>query len=469
MINEQESAFIIKMITAFKFRKGIKSPVGLLTGTLLLISFALYSCDTSEMKERDLASASALSSQESEEIKFDPKALFLTWKYDPTTSMTIDWHTLSNHNDRHFDSFLQFREEGADSWREVNGNYHKFPHSKRHIHRVTLTGLDPGTSYQFRFGESTKNYRFETMPENLDEPIRFGTGGDTGTGTDFKRMNRIALEYDVDFIKWGGDLSYADGDPAQVQEWYDWFDGIKKSLIDETGKITPVVVAIGNHELFGVRRLLRGSHPHDEMTEEEAQNYMDRHNVWDDKPTFFFHLFAFPGRPSYNVLDFGEYMSLLALDSYHYSDVAGGQTGWLEEQLIERQNRPHVFPFYHVPAYPSHRPYTGSRSTAIREHWVPLFEQYNIQLSFENHDHTYKRTHPILNGEIVDDSEGIVYMGDGAWVASTQPGDSQNEWYINQFASVNHGIIVTVYDDRREIVAVTNEGDEIDSYVSYVR
>ena len=410
--------------------------------------------------------AMLISPPASQSEAFDPTALFLTWQYDPTSSMTIDWHTLPQHGEYHVQSVVHFKEVGADSWRKVNGTYHQFPHSRRHIHRVTLRHLEPGTTYRFRFGYETDSYLFETMPEDLSEPLRFATGGDTGTGEDFERMNRAVMEYDIDFILWGGDLAYANGDPARIQLWYEWFDGIKNSLIDENGKVIPIVVTIGNHELFGERRLYRGYSP---MTEEEARAYMDENNLWDGKPTYFFHLFAFPGMPSYNVLDFGDYMTILALDSNHYSDVAGGQTSWLEAKLAERQDRAHVFPTYHVPAYPSHRSYGGSTSTEIRERWVPLFEEYNIQLSFENHDHTYKRTHPIRNGEVVDDNEGIVYLGDGAWVAGPRTGEGKDEWYIKKFASENHGIIVTLYNDRREIVVVNDQGVEIDSYVSYTR
>lgn len=411
--------------------------------------------------------AMLISPSDSQSEAFDPTALFLTWQYDPSTSMTLDWHTLPHHGDHHVTSVLQFREEGAEEWREVNGAYQQFPHSRRHIHRVTLRNLEPGTTYRFRFGLDSESYLFETMPEDLSEPLQFATGGDTGTGEDFKRMNRAVMEYDINFVKWGGDLSYANGDPARIQRWYDWFDDIKETLITEDGKVIPIVITIGNHELFGVRRPLRGSYPHDEMTEEQAHSYMDEHNLWDGKPTYFFRLFAFPGRPSYNVLDFGDYMSIFALDSNHYSDVAGGQTGWLERKLADRQDRTHVFPTYHVPAYPSHRSYGGSTNTAIRENWVPLFEEYGVQIAFENHDHTYKRTHPIRGGEVVDDGEGIVYIGDGAWVAGPRSGESKNQWYINEFASENNGIIVTLHEDRSEFVMINDQGVVIDSYTSY--
>ncbi len=414
-----------------------------------------------------LVAVLSFSAVESKAQEFDPIGIFLTWQYDPTTSMTIDWHTTPEDGDRQ--SVLQYKKLGADRWREGNGTSHDFPHSDRTIHRITLRHLEPGTTYRFRFGDDSKAYRFETMPADLSDPLRFATGGDTGHAEDFKRMNRAVMEYDIDFIVWGGDIAYGNGDPARVDRWHGWFDGIKETLIDDDGKVTPIVIAIGNHELFGVRRLYRGSTPHHEHTEEEVQAYLDKHNLWDGKPTYFFHLFAFPGRPSYNVLDFADYMSIFALDSNHYSSISGGQTAWLEAKLADRQDRPHLFPVYHVPGYPAHRSYSGATSTEVRENWVPLFEEYGVRVSFENHDHVYKRTHPIRNGEVVNDGEGVVYLGDGAWVAGPRDGDSRNEWYIDEFASKNHGIIVTLEGDTQDYVVVSIDGEEIDYYSSSSR
>lgn len=47
-------------------------------------------------------------------------------------------------------------------------------------------------------------------------------------------------------------------------------------------------------------------------------------------------------------------------------------------------------------------------SILVREHWIPLFDaQTNIQVAFENHEHTYKRTPPIRGLEVSRD-DGIV-------------------------------------------------------------
>jgi hypothetical protein len=59
---------------------------------------------------------------------------------------------------------------------------------------------------------------------------------------------------------------------------------------------------------------------------------------------------------------------------------------------------PHLFPVYHVPGYPSVRAFDGATSAQVREHWAPLFERAGVRVAFENHDHAYKRTHPIRAG-----------------------------------------------------------------------
>ncbi len=395
-----------------------------------------------------------------EDDLYDPVALFLTWQQDPTTTMTIDWHTTPEDGER--EAILQYKWLGDPpyqaqewGWREVEARTHQFPHSERMIHRVELTGLKAGTEYRIRFGEDSKTYYFKTMPADLREPVRFVTGGDTSH--EEHRVSAAVMNYDPDFVLWGGDLAYCNGDPARVHLWYEWFDGVKENLISDNGRVIPVVVAIGNHELFGERRYRRQG-----LSDEEIEGIMKEHDLWEDKPTFFFDLFAFPGDPTYNVLDFADYMSLVILDTNHHMEVEGRQTDWLEEVLSGREGRSHIFPVYHRGAYPSHRSYSNSHAVQIRDNWVPLFEKYSVRTVFENHDHTYKRTHPIREGEI--NGNGVVYFGDGNWGREPRDGDSRDEWYIDGFASALHGILVTLQGPHQHFMVIDKDGEIIDEY-----
>ncbi len=405
---------------------------------------------------------------------YDPAAIFLTWQQDPTTTMTIDWHVKPKvdwrddavYRFRKNNVVLEYRETGQRRWRQESGTAHNFPHSDRVIYRVELTDLNPATTYDFRFGEHSKIYKFRTMPQevSMSEPVHFAVGGDTDDGERFRRMNRAIMNYDndLDFILWGGDLPYANGDPVNIGMWYTWFSDIKETLIDEDGRVVPIVNAIGNHEVFQRSRLIGGKSPHHDMSEEEADAYIEEFNLIDGYPTFFNPLFAFP-EETHGILDFGDYMSLFILDSNHYIPVEGLQTDWLQEALSNRINQRYLFPIYHVPAYPSHRPLDGGTQVAIREHWIPLFEQYGVKVAFENHDHNYKRTPPIRNHEISED--GIVYVGDGAWGRRLKDGNQQDEWWIDKFVRIHHGVVVTIDGANKKFEVVSIEGEIIDSFV----
>ena len=105
------------------------------------------------------------------------------------------------------------------------------------------------------------------------------------------------------------------------------------------------------------------------------------------------------------------------MDSGHTHPINGAQTEWLAGVLEARQLVPHKFALYHVPAYPSSRPFNYGISKQIRKNWVPLFDKYKLTAAFENHDHDYKRTHPLLEGKTAP--KGVIYLGDGAWGVET--------------------------------------------------
>ena len=54
------------------------------------------------------------------------RQILLTWTEDPTTTITIDWHTAENQSQQLF-----FREKGKEKWEVESGKTHPFPFSDR--------------------------------------------------------------------------------------------------------------------------------------------------------------------------------------------------------------------------------------------------------------------------------------------------------------------------------------------------
>ncbi len=380
---------------------------------------------------------------------YDPIAIHLYWRQDPTTTMLIDWQTLEG---QERDTVIQYRPTGtAEEWATQTGDTRPFPHSDRTIHRVELSGLEPGTTYDFRFGEDSVEYKLRTMPATAERPVRVVFGGDTlHHQQHMERVNREAMRYDPEFYVWGGDLAYADANPERVHLWYDWYESMKKSMITPEGRVIPAVVGIGNHE---VQQYYYFRHEDYEPTDEFRESIA----------SFFFGLFDWPGQPGYDVLDFGDYMSIVMLDTDHANPIEGEQTEWLEQVLAERQDVPHLFPVYHVPGYPSHNVYGDQVNVRVRDVWMPLFEKFGVRVAFENHDHTYKRTHPIRGEQL--HPAGIVYIGDGAWGVVHRPvHDPEETWFLKRAEPVRHFILATLHGAHHHFLMVDEYGNVIDEY-----
>lgn len=95
---------------------------------------------------------------------------------------------------------------------------------------------------------------------------------------------------------------------------------------------------------------------------------------------------------------------------------------------------------------------------------MPLFESYGLNVAFEHHCHTYKRTYPIYQGK--KDPKGVLYLGDGAWgVLETRiPKTPKQAWYLAKSASINHFILVTLQGTNRHFTAIDPNGRIIDEY-----
>lgn len=378
------------------------------------------------------------------------KNVVLTWQNDPTTTMTVDWHTLNNE----VIETIKYKRVGDGEWLTKTGITHEFPFSERTISRVELENLDSGTKYEFKFDDNSEIYWFKTMPENTVEEITFIESGDVGVGEAAFRVANLAATYNPDFIVLGGDLSYANGSPARVETWYKFLDMFQDSFKGKDNRIIPMVVALGNHETWG---------EHNGPDHLPLDQYRLQYDLLPGEAPYFEALFAFPGSPEYGVLDFGDYLSLIILDSGHKNDIEGAQTEWLKQTLEERVDKPIKFAVYHVPAYPSFRPINGITSQKIRQNWVPLFEDYKLSVAFEHHDHTYKRTYPLKRGEI-NQEDGLVFIGDGAWGIQTRDFEEEPRWYMEKVVSQRHFILGKIKNDTFSLKVINEDNELIDMY-----
>jgi hypothetical protein len=413
-------------------------------------SFAALSCACLVGDEKKSESVKKLA----DDAPFNPDTLFLTWQRDPTTTMTVQWVGAAGET---ADTTVYYvstlhpalspwtgRGLGEGAWGQQRVDVLPYPRTGLKVFRAELTGLTPDTDYHFWIGKQSPIYRFRTMPSKATDTIHFVSGGDCGVNVHAVANNVQAAKQDPMFALIGGDLGYDNGTSAATSLAF--LRNYSKHTIARDGRLIPLVACIGNHEVDG------------------------RYNQPRAKAPFFYALFEglYPEK-GFASLDFGDYLSLVLLDTNHTTPIAGEQTDWLEKTLRARKDHPNVFVVNHVPAYPSYRNPESSNGKAgtgadNREHWVPLFEKYRVSVVLEHHDHTFKRTKPLLGGLAHDN--GVLYLGDGSWGRLRSPKSPDKLSYLAASSRDYHLSLHRIQGRQRFHLALDERGRVMDVCLS---
>ncbi len=326
-------------------------------------------------------------------------------------------------------------------WQSQPTTPRPYPKTDFKVFRAELTGLEPGTDYLFHIGKESRIYRFRTMPAKAVNPIQFISGGDCGVNIHAVANNIQAARQDPAFALIGGDLGYDNGKSVEVSLAF--LKNYSKHMIGRDGRLIPMLACMGNHEVDGGYGKPRAKAP------------------------FFYALFdGLFTETSYATIDFGDYLSFVLLDTGHNSPIGGDQTEWLEKTLKARADHPNLFVVNHVPAYPSFRnpgddvlgkPGTGSGN---RKHWVPLFQKYRVPVVLEHHDHTFKRTKPLVDGLANDN--GVRYLGDGSWGRLRNPQKLEKIPYLEAASGEYHLSLHRIQKEERFHLALDENGRVMD-------
>ena len=355
-------------------------------------------------------------------LLFASPSYYVTWDQDPTTTAIISW--------------LEKEAQHTIAINQVEiANIERIALEDDYVlARIRMQNLSPNTRYDITFDDESSHDYFVTLPDI--PPLKFAAGGDVyyHGGETYKKMCQTAAQFDPAFVVLGGDIAYTvkKGLPVgsskwEMHRWQTFIDVWSQEMKTKTGRVIPLFVVVGNHDI-------------------------SRHFGDDASDFVFSKLFAL--QTTYRKIQIGNYALLLLLDTDHFNPIEGAQTNWLKSTLQRHRNTPFIGAFYHIAAYPSYGPYHAPRAEKIRQNWVPLFQDYRINVAFEHHNHTYKRTYPLLNSQ--PDPKGIVYLGDGNW--GIIPRTIHPAPYLANAQSINSFFLIDVLDDSYQIDAYDIEG-----------
>ena len=329
----------------------------------------------------------------------EPSWVRATFKNDPATSVVIGWHKGDGREraDRFYydtvDHGTDYRSYAYSQSPDAVTDYFGIESAF-----VELKDLEPDTKYYFVIKNSygvSKRYYVQTLPDRNDVRLSIISGGDSRNNrTPRRAANTLVRKLKPHFVAFGGDMT----DFGTGNQWAGWFEDWELTH-GEDGRVTPIVVARGNHE---------------------RSNKVLAKLFWAHTDNYF----------ALGIAD-----NLLRMYTLNSEMSAGGdQLTWLKSDLADNDDFKWKFAQYHRPM----RPHAKKKkdNTAAYQNWANLFYEHNVNLVMESDAHLVKSTWPIRpstdadneEGFIRDDKNGTVYVGEGCWGAPLRGADDNKSW-----------------------------------------
>lgn len=317
---------------------------------------------------------------------------------------------------------------------------------KFYSHKVTASGLTPGTIYRYRVGSGAANSWSRTGSFTTDtakaEPFRFIAGADSQASSkaDFEPWadtfrKAVQTVGDPKFIINAGDLV----DNGDLEEQWQWMLGLPKEQLMNV----PLVPVLGGHEVQ--------DYDGDETT---------------PNSNFYYH-FNLPKQVVADTHDGSVYSfeygnALFLIFNTQYAgelSSSGGikeqdrqfqdQVEWMK-YIVAKSDAKWKFVALHKGPYSAGDnagEWEDDRVQFYKKVLVPALDQMGVDLVFEAHDHMYMRSYQMLNdkvippGQITFDAQGNAVNPKGTvYLMSNAFGDkfyTKYPGYDDYFAAIN--------------------------------
>ncbi|MCM3039975.1 fibronectin type III domain-containing protein [Paenibacillus motobuensis] len=276
---------------------------------------------------------------------------------------------------------------------------------KFYNHKVTATGLLPGTKYKYRVGSGLANSWSEigsfTTDAQGNEPFHFITGSDSQASSKsgfepwadtFKKAVQTVGE--PKFLINAGDLV----DNGDLEEQWQWILGLPQEQLLNV----PIVPVVGGHEVQ--------DYDGDETT---------------PNSNFYYH-FNLPKQVVANTHDgsvysfeYGNALFLIFNSQYDGELASNGkdikkqdqqfvdQVEWMK-YIVAKSDAKWKFVTFHKGPYSAGDnagEWEDDRVQFYKKVLVPAFDEMGIDMVFEAHDHMYMRSYQMLNDKVIPPSQ----------------------------------------------------------------
>jgi len=284
-------------------------------------------------------------------------------------------------------------------------------------------------------GGWSDEYSFATAPTTAQD-FSFAAIGDMSvSGSAEANLSEISARNNS-FVLHAGDLSYANGNMAYWDLWFDQIAVVAAKML--------YMPAIGNHE---------------DEDEYGFTSYLGR--------------FALPNNERWYSYDWGN-MHVVVLDTESDYATGSSQLTWLDADLASASVDPNIdwiVASFHKPPYSASL--THGSNLNVRAYISPVLEAYGVDVAFTGHDHTYERSYPIFNEVVVDtdpdeytNPPGTIYIVTGGGGTFLYPAGA-DYWTVYSQA-VHHFVQADVSaSGSLHLQAISKEGVLLDECTIY--
>ena len=326
----------------------------------------------------------------------NPDRIILTFHEDPSESRAVTWRTDTTIKN----AYAEIAEATVNSNFVTNskkymaktetfdlGLYKGNKSLKVHYHSVAFNHLKPNKIYVYRVGDGKSHWsewiQFKTA-KNEYAPTKFVYFGDAQNDvlSHWSRVIRMAYQNapDASFVIHAGDLI---NNAHKDYEWAQWFKS--GGFIHSQWTAIPVV---GNHEFIPLNR------------GDEKKLAIQ----W--KPQFTLPIEKELDEKLHETVYTVDYQDIriIVLNS---NGMLKEQTQYVEQQLKKSTAKWNIITCHHSVFSPAE----GRDFEYARKKWKPLFDEFNVDLVLNGHDHTYARGHvPTISTTKGSKNLGTIYV-----------------------------------------------------------
>lgn len=437
-------------------------------GIAILLAFGAWLLTAPGREEAPSAGTTASpSALRSTSVSAAPTRVILTPTATPTTSQSFSW--LAG-DESHTAGYVQIRSSESDVRTvdaETAGTVNGDP--RRHF-SATVTRLRPAATYEYRVGLEgswSRWWEFSTAdPDRADFSFIYYGDAQFGLDSTWPSVVRMAEETAPDAIGsvHAGDLVNG---PTHEGEWAAWFEGMGRAAATAN-----VMAAPGNHEYDDDPQLLAWKanfeYPRNGPTidssgplaalavgdSDVARQYAAYFRHWTQvaTETVYFTDYQDVRFVAVNATRDEAFLTpadlpACAAETCPSRDVGKVwvqfQASWLDRVLADSPSTWTVVTF-HQPVYSASE---GRDEPVLREYWVPILEERDVDLVLMGHDHVYARGYKDEDATArsgVTDGPVYVVSNSGAKHYELSP-ETDNVWTANGATQVRRGEGVTTY------------------------